>query len=51
MTRRFIIVELGEIFWPLAGAANNLDTGAHKLVEAAPGIFAILVKPVNSRIS
>ena len=51
MTGRFTIVVLGAILRPLAGAAENLDTGAHKLIEAALGIFAILVKPVNSRIS
>ena len=41
MAGRFVIVVLGAIFWPLAGAAQNLDTGAHKLVEAAPGIYAV----------
>lgn len=41
MTGRLIVVVLGAIFWPLAGAAQNLDTGAHKLIEAAPGIYAV----------
>jgi glyoxylase-like metal-dependent hydrolase (beta-lactamase superfamily II) len=41
MAGRFVIVVIGAIFWPLAGTAQALDTGAHTLVEAAPGIYAV----------
>ena len=41
MTGRFIAALFFVIFWPLQGLAQNLDTGAHTLVEAAPGIYAV----------
>jgi cyclase len=41
MTGRFIAALFIVINWPLTGLAQNLDTGAHTLVEAAPGIYAV----------
>ncbi len=41
MTVRFATTVLAAMFWPLTGTAQSLDTGAHTLIEAAPGIYAV----------
>ena len=44
MTVRFAASVLAAMLWPLTGTAQSLDTGAHTLIEAAPGIYAVEAK-------
>jgi len=41
MTLRLLTTVIAVVLWPLTAVTQNLDTGAHSLIEAAPGIYAV----------
>ncbi len=41
MTIRFLSLVIAVVLWPLTADTQILDTGAHSLIEAAPGIYAV----------